>query len=320
MEEDGDTKKHKRFRIMVNKWDSEKQVWEESDLRPSVSDTTDNRHIIYRRMMDKQFPTICIDEECEIPLKGLNDLLQSNMKHVESARFEMRSVTFNTPFAPIIYNWNALEKASEPTDTDEDSVKDAREDLRLLLDNIRISEPGAVKTYFKDREANLRARTVTFGSLWTLFQPGTKVLAKPYMDEWQMFEVNTNWWYGNPPRPVNSDASFDNYREFHLSCTGFDWDGKHFRKYTYRFKFEKFEGTRPIRALQCFPVEYWEDDKSRTEFSKLREQLIKRGEKFTRLSVAKREDCLWKYSGLLLYGLAQRVSCLSIFEKRGVCA
>lgn len=164
----------------------------------------------------------------------------------------------------------------------------------------------------------MRAKTVTFGTLWTLFKPGTKVLAKPFMDQWQMFEVQTNWCYVIPSEQEVSDGSvgFDQFRFFHLFCAGFDWDGRHFKRYTYRFTFEKFEGRGLINGLQCFPVKYWSADNSRgMDFATLEEQLISRGEKFAKLCTATKEDYLCKYGGFLLHGLPPRVSIHYLCEK-----
>jgi hypothetical protein len=257
-----ESEEHKRFRIVVNRWNTDSQKFEDSEPEPPKDDGTKKEYITYRRHLDSENERKCIDEECDIPAGGLKDLLQQTMTHVESESIE--SVTFASPFPDIVYNWSALEKASVPQESDEGQLRDARSDLKSLLDNVRISEPRKLKTYFKDRES-----------------------------------------YRNPSDMGEPDGSpgFDKYRFFKLLCAGFDWDGKHFRRYTYHFEFEKFEGRRPISGLQCFSVEYWSAETSRMEVDKLKEQLIERGEKFSRLCTAKKEDYLCKYAGFLLQGL-----------------
>ena len=308
----------RRFRIVVNRWNTNTQKWEDSEPEPPQKDGTNNLHITYRRLMDSENERKCFDEECDIPLQGLKYLLRDAMTHVERESFETESIGFDSPFPDIVYNWSALEKASKPQETDENELRDARIDLKLLLDNVRISEPRKLKVYFKDRDSHFRAKTITFGTLWTLFKPGTKVLARPFMDEWQMFEVQTNWSYRNPPGMEEPDdgAGFDQFRSFNLFCAGFDWDGKHFRRYTYRFKFEKFEGRRLISGLKCFPIEYWSAENSRVELSKLKEELIERGERFSRLCTAKKESYLCNYAGFLLHGLPPRVNSQSRLSRK----
>lgn len=295
------------FRIVVNRWNMNTQKWEDSEPELPQKDGTNNLRITYRRITNERK---CLGEECDIPLQGLKYLLRDTMTHVERESFETASIGFDSPFSDIVYNWSALEKASKPQTTDENELRDARSDLKLLLDNVRISEPRKLKVYFKDRDSHFRAKTITFGTLWTLFKPGTKVLARPFMDEWQMFEVQTNWSYRNPPEMEEPDdgAGFDQFRSFNLFCAGFDWDGKHFRRYTYGFKFEKFEGRRLISELKCFPIEYWSAGNSRVELSELKEELIERGKKFSRLCTAKKESYLCDYAGSLLYGLPPRVN------------
>jgi hypothetical protein len=313
----------KRFRVVVNKWNSNTQKWEDLEDKPTQNSDLNDRHIVYRRLMDSENERKCHDEECIIPLPRLRYLLRDTMMHVERDWFETESIGFDSPFTNIIYNWDTLEEASQPQQTDGEDTQECRNNLKLLLDNIRISEPRKLKTYFKDRDSHQRAKTITFGTLWTLFQPGTKVLAKPFMDEWQVFEVQTNWCYLNPPgQEVPDDsAGYDQYRYFQLYCAGLDWDGRHFRRYTYPFKFEKFEGRRVINGLQCFPIKYWSAENARgMQFDKLQEQLINRGKKFAKLCTVKKEDYLCKYGGFLLHGLPPRVSSHSPSNKQyGYC-
>lgn len=299
----------KHFCVVVNKWNSDTQKWEDSEYESAKDSDVNKRRITYRRMMDITNEKKVYHEECNIPLQGLIYLLRDNMTHVEREWFETEPIMFDSPFANIVYNWPYLEKASLPQETDDDELRESRYDLKLLLENIRNSEPRKLRAYFKERESLLRAGTITFGTLWTLFQPGTKVLAKPFMDEWQMFEVQTNWGYYTPSDVDRDDTSgYDQHRLFYLYCAGFDWDGKHFRRYTYQFTFEKFEGRRLINGLQCFPIEYWSAENSRgVELSKLKGRLIERGKKFARLCTAKKEDYLCKYSGFLLHVLPPTV-------------
>ncbi|PSN70325.1 P-loop containing nucleoside triphosphate hydrolase protein [Corynespora cassiicola Philippines] len=299
----------KRFRVVVNRWNPASQKWEDSEYKSAQDEDENSRQITYRRIMDVDNERKVWSEECVIPLPGLKNLLRRTMTHVDHEWFESDTISFHSPFNEIVYNWNALEKEIEPQQDDTDELRNSRNDLKFLLDNVRISEPRKVKKYFEERDSHLRAKSVTFGTLWTLFQPGSKVLAKPFMDEWQMFEVQANWYYSasqNDRRIIDDNSGFDQYSHFHLFGAGFDWDGRHFRRYTYEFKFEKFEGRKPISGLKCFPEEYWPHENSAVDLAKLKSNLKDRGKMFVKLCTAKRQDYRCMYSGYLLYGLPPR--------------
>lgn len=112
----------KRFRVVVNKWNSSSQKWEDLEDKPTQNSGVNDRHIIYRRLMDSEDERKCYDEECDIPLPGLKSLLQDTMTHVERESFETESIGFDSPFTNMVYNWDKLEEANQPQQTDDEEL------------------------------------------------------------------------------------------------------------------------------------------------------------------------------------------------------
>ncbi|OCK89970.1 uncharacterized protein K441DRAFT_666839 [Cenococcum geophilum 1.58] len=97
-------------------------------------------------------------------------------------------------------------------------TKNAREDLGQLLPLVQTS--NKLDAYFKTQLSHLAGQTMTFKFIWTLYKPGTRVYARSFLNEYQMFEVQQ------------------------ISRAAFDWDGTHFTRRTYAFRIKKFEAGR----------------------------------------------------------------------------
>ena len=63
------------------------------------------------------------------------------------------------------------------------------------------------------------------------------------MEELQIFEVETI-----------ANVLRDNSTDILMSVVGFEWDGVVFGPYIYKFQVSRFQGSRPIFTLPCFPV------------------------------------------------------------------
>jgi hypothetical protein len=194
------------------------------------------------------------------------------------------------PFTPIVHNWDELLSVSKDTSRDkDDEAKQAREDLGKLLEYVASS--SELEAYFKTRESNLRSETTTYDTMWTLFRPGTFVVAKPYLNLPQVFEIKA------PPDPFKEPGED---RTLRVECWCYDWNGKDFIKATFSFAIEKFRGTKEISSLFCCPLKYYKDEKG-TSDKCLRESLVKRGERFRELcKVEKGAKQMFDYDDLAL--------------------
>jgi hypothetical protein len=168
-----------------------------------------------------------------------------------------------------------LQKASKTIPGDSDIKKEARDDLGLLLE--LVEKDSELEAYFKTRESNLAANLTTYETMWTLFIPGQRVYAKPFLGMPQIFMVQSPpmFWPGEKTRGLPAQVDMD--------CWCYDWNGKEMAKVWYFIKFDRFRGTRAINELPAYPIEYYKDESPKAEFKnqkELMEHIIDRGVKF----------------------------------------
>lgn len=313
--------------MFVSKYNPQTEKREDIDVEPPKPN---NRSSVvkYRKYMDISDVNRCIYEEVEIEFLELKSILSSTMLHTEEDFFEGSFAKEFSPFNNFVSNWDRLLKEQTPEKNDSAEIRSARKDLVDVMDAISVSEPRKMKAYFKEREQYMSSKTITFAHLWTLFGPGTKIYAKPFFEDWQMFEVKYSCAYRNPPNVElpGEEAPYDRFAAFDVYCSAFDWDGKHFKRYTYAFTIDKFEGRRFVSTLPCFPTEYYVDeneplpDPERPNDYRLREELLERGRRFTELCNVKEKYALRRYAGPVLEANLQRfperVSCYLTSRKK----
>ena len=145
-----------------------------------------------------------------------------------------------------VHNWDKLEAAGNEK-SDDPSKEQARVDLNRLLQCVKGSPE--LQGYFKTRMSNSKTSVITYATMWTLFPPGTKVVAKLYMDTPQIFEIS--W----PPIPEETPAP----PKLRTLIWCWNWDGKEMVKAHYWVTTNRFRGTREINKLPCYPLEYYKD-------------------------------------------------------------
>ncbi|KAL8907852.1 MAG: hypothetical protein Q9207_001176 [Kuettlingeria erythrocarpa] len=237
--------------------------------------------------MDADDEKKCLYSEVDIETAGLRKLMEETMAHVAPGTFN-NAVNYVSPFFALVFNWDALDKATIASENDDEERKEAREDLDKLLKYVRSTSD--LESYFKIRELSLANKTMEFKHLWTLFSPGARVYAPSFLNDIQMFECQGTTFMdkdGLKPKLV-------------VYCAAYDWNGTVFQRYSYRFYISKYEGPRAINALACFPIEYYQNDKGEYDDAALRVGLVERGRKFVKLCTAKPEDLQCDYSGLVL--------------------
>lgn len=246
--------------------------------------------------MDDNDKTKLLFEEVEIESSTVRKLLANSMTHYPPHYFDANMVNIRSPFRYMVWNWDQLTKAYEPIESDSEELKAAREDLRLLMSYVKGSK--ALETYFKNKESQVASKTISYKTLWTLFAPGTKVYAGPFLNDMQMFEV--------------LESGYQGENQFIVYCSAFDWDGSHFQRYSYVFTIKEVDqDRRSISQLPCYPIEYYQNDKGEYDDSALRESLIERGKMFCSLCIEKGERSQCIYSGFALCnseGMARLIS------------
>lgn len=182
-------------------------------------------------------------------------------------------------------------QATKETPKDDDD-KQARSDLKLLLDTISSSsgDPKLDK-YFKIRDSNKDQDSITFETLWTIFPPGTLVYGQLFLGQDQVLIVKDNsrpWPYFTRDSP-REDAIWS------LDCWTYDWDGKVFKRMCLKLEFEYFEGHKPITSLPYYPLEF-KEQRALTEGN-----LIKRGVEYRQFCTATQGSRMFEYNGEAIY-------------------
>ena len=254
---------------------------------------------------------------------GLTALLLHALGHEPYLR-HMKSLSFLSLFEPIVHNWSTLDdlanndtskpivldlrrelenksNASAATSGDQlaplkaaGSLEKARADLRLLLDEV-CRTPGLELYFNSAREMQEKTNTISFEYLWTIFPPGELVVGKPFMDRWQAFTVK--FCLESYKRKLNTE-------QWLLECWTYDWDGTFFRRVPVVFSFDEFKATKSITSLPCYPLKFHPDKSDsvsgQVSGEALKQNLIKRGERYRELCLKRKGRQIFDYEGELL--------------------
>lgn len=124
----------------------------------------------------------------------------------------------------------------------------ARKDLEKLLESVTTAPE--LEKYFKTRESNLKAHITTYETMWTIFPPRTKIVAKLFLNQVQLLEVRGAPIPRRTPMPPNMK----------LLAWCWDWNGKEMVKVYYFLSIDRFWGTKDISQLFCYPLQYHKDE------------------------------------------------------------
>ena len=233
------------------------------------------------------------DGEIEIISSDLCKFLKNFLSHYPYHMFLSTPATIRSPYEVLIQNWETLVQASEEAKEDDDEgLKQARSDLKLLLDTISAtSGDPKLDKYLKTRNPESRLKSVTFDTLWTIFPPGILIYGKPFQGQDQVFIVQDN----ERPWPYNRRALPYERRPWGLICWTYDWDGRRFMRVPVRIEFDHFEGEMPITSLPYYPFELVEQNVV------IRANLIKQGKAFRKACIAKQGDRMYEYIGEAIF-------------------
>lgn len=146
----------------------------------------------------------------------------------------------------------------------------------MLLEHIRGA--SELENYFKTRESHLTANVTTYETMWSLFVPGQKIYAKPFLNMPQVFVVES------PPTIWERDRRLPLFIE--MDCWCYDWSGKEIVKVWYWIRFERFRGTKAINELVAYPTKYYKDENPKAEIKNEEDlfyTLVKRGVQYDQI-------------------------------------
>lgn len=206
--------------------------------------------------------------------------------------FRESPVTLQSPFEPIIFDWDKLQRVSNSREAVKDQEDlQARMDLGLLLDTISGGSSGDenLDKYFRARDSpsDKDQKMIQFTDLWTIFPPGTFIYGRPFQNEDQVFIVKDyerSW-------PTPDEDNGVEYLPWRLEAWSYDWKDGTFGRTSFKVSFDSFDGHVPLDSLPYFPFEH------HRKRSKIRETLIERGKKFQEFCKATKASRLFEYAG-----------------------
>ena len=177
-------------------------------------------------------------------------------------------------FAQVHY-WGDLQEAVKERPEDDEKRKQAREDLARLMEHVKGSPE--LESYFKTRESYLNANLTTYETMWSLFVPGKKIYAQPFMNTPQLFVVE------NPPYMWERERRLQPTK-LGVDCWCYDWNGKEMVKVYYSISIERFRGTKAVNELICYPIKYYKDEAGQYKSEEdLCNMLLERGRKYNKI-------------------------------------
>ena len=272
-----------RANIVISRLDpgtGERKDYTPPDSSPTITQGNDKSHAFTLRKTVYLNPS---DNggNLDIINPHLWDLLKTCLGHYPYHIFQGSPIPIDSPFEPLIHNWDKLERATKEKPKD-DIDKQARSDLKLLLDTISTSSGDPkVDEYFQIREIWKEQRSITFETLWTIFPPGALIYGQPFQGQDQVFIVQNN----------TSSRSRRIWAVQSLTCWTYDWDGRSFKRMSLRLFFEHFDGHKPITSLPYYPLEFNE------QYTTMKKQLIERGKTFRQFCTTKQGSRMFEYHG-----------------------
>jgi hypothetical protein len=281
---------------VVSRWNVENGCREDTDISAVAESEgkgeVSGRAFTFRRVMHNSDRTKLKYSEIDIEARGLIELLKKVIgDSYPGQSWEGETVNMIGPFMPIVHYWEELVEAGKEKKGDGYKHKEAREDLMKLLDHVKSSTE--LETYFKTRESHIQSNSTTYQTMWTLFRPGGKVVAKPFMNTPQVFIVKAS------PEPLENN-------NLSVGCWCYDWDGKDMVKSSFNFPIEKFRGTKDICSLFCYPLQYHRDEAGRFCYEDLCRTLQAQGQIFNDLCRVERgAKQMFQYDGIALSSIGR---------------
>ena len=171
----------------------------------------------------------------------LYTILKNYIEHTGRWQWVEDEVTLEAKFVPLVHHWGELQAASrgEPVDVNSwgrpkpagssaPKLTASTETLKYLgrlLEHVAALVPETIRHL----ETHRQSKMTTYDDLWTLFKAGTFVIATPYMEFPQLFQV------------VGHGVSNRNHNVYSIGCWAYDWDGRNLKRKVYEFFIEVYD-------------------------------------------------------------------------------
>ena len=265
---------------VVSRYNEKSGVREETPIdEAKVKDNT-KTNCYLRVVMDPSDRGKILYGEVDLEPSDLLDLMKAVLPSDSVIQnFAGPRVSIFSPFVALVHNWDELRKARDEQPDDPPEKKQARLDLAKVLDYVQKFQSERkhedLESYFKNRDSYINSGVVTYDYIWTVFPPGTEVVASTFLDKQQILIVDTE------PYPDEQD------KKAYLSCWYHDHNGTNWVPVEICFEIERFHGTKPIDSLPCYPLRYYKQQDKEFDLGKFKQELIERGKTFESLCTKK---------------------------------
>ena len=267
-------------RQVVNRYNEKSGLREETPIEEAKLKDDTKTNCYLRDVMDSSDKGKIVYGEVDLGPSDLLDLMKAvlpNDSIIQS--FAGPRVSIFSPFVPLVHNWDNLRSAQDERSDDTAERKQARKDLTKVLDYVQKFQSKKphedLESYFKNRESYINSGMVTYDYIWTVFPPGTEVVATTFLDDEQILTVY------NEPYPDEDD------RKTYLHCWYHDHNGTEWVPVLVGFEIDKFHGTKPIASLPCSPLSYYKQHDKDFDLANFKQTMKERGEKFESLCTKK---------------------------------
>lgn len=283
---DNPTKSPVRVRQVVAKYNETTGAIEEVPIENETpKDEGTKPSCVLRNVRDPANPRTIAHNEVDFGPGPLLDLMKEVMVDDDVDRtWNGQYVNLMTPFPSLVHKWDALKEAESELESDSPQRKEARADLKIVLDFVERSK--MLEPYFKNRESHRSSKVVEYKYIWTIFPVGTEVIATTFMEEKQIMIVS------DLPdiQPSRKSQS--------LWCWYYDHDGTDWIVAEVPFDIDGYSGTKAIDALPCYPLKY---HNQKDDLEALKLEFTDRGRRFRDLCTAKPGvGQMFEYNGHLL--------------------
>ena len=226
--------------------------------------------------------------------KLIYEVLKSNKQPASQLGWASGHVIMKFPFDPFIHNWEDFKAESVTIGRTELPSFNAqpRHQLRALLERIELIMPRSVSA----REQAWDSKRIS-SNPWTLFKPGSLVVAQPVFGMSQIYRVHRI-------KLGNGGASSDS-----IECIRYHYDGTDLVRSFFDFHLYALPNELRINELSFYPIEYHVDETSDSEEGSisslkpgedLQAILKKRGKKYRDLCTKKGLNHSYSYNGPML--------------------
>lgn len=164
----------------------------------------------------------------------------------------LKKLVFRAPFHPFYYRWENFTQVLNDQKANDTSASSYTQLLYDVLD----AELRDVRGEIADLLGN---GVITYELLWSLFEPGERVIAKIGV-HWQFF--------------VTKDSGLNKDGIFQVQGKYIDWDGSEFGYADATMQVCPFAGTRPVTELEVYPARF------HTAIEDAESKVIARGKRF----------------------------------------